>query len=392
MTAAVKPISKKIENQFERLVISASGKIPDYNHGDKQAMVEECGAKFERMNIGECTHLITTAECYHGENVPAKIIKAQKSASCDIVSIDWLLASTKAKAPLNTRDLLIRALGSKRLVSTSSNSNPKPARKRKLSIGSSQSPRQRRKGENDRVLANRDKLSALVDKASNAGDTGKNLCVWTDKNDIVYDATMVENLSASASPAKSETTSVKIIQIQLIVDILSELTRAYCLLQVLNVFRIKRLREAMQFSRWREDYKSVLSERRLLWHGSMVSNFAGILRHGFHIGPSKGIFFADWAEKSVSFCRVTKGNNAFMLLCEVEFGRVSGQWGAGDSFIHDGLSHTTWSDAASVHPDLKGVIIPDVHPKDNTNAFTKEYVVMNPAQIRQRYIFHFKLN
>jgi poly [ADP-ribose] polymerase len=87
-----------------------------------------------------------------------------------------------------------------------------------------------------------------------------------------------------------------------------------------------------------------------------------------------------------------------MFLCDVELGRqgrklgYNGQSSNADSYIHDGLSHKSWSDAAFVHPDLKGVQIPNVpRPSVAVNHFTKEYIIMNPAQIRQRYIFHFKL-
>jgi poly [ADP-ribose] polymerase len=88
-----------------------------------------------------------------------------------------------------------------------------------------------------------------------------------------------------------------------------------------------------------------------------------------------------------------------MLLCEVELGRHSTwQHGGGaissafDSYIINGQSHATWSDAACVHPDLKGVRIPTVD--SNSEIFVtrgKEYIVLNPAQIRHRYIFHIKL-
>lgn len=37
-----------------------------------QAMVKECGAKFEKMDISDCTHLITTPECYHSEAPTSK--------------------------------------------------------------------------------------------------------------------------------------------------------------------------------------------------------------------------------------------------------------------------------------------------------------------------------
>lgn len=86
-----------------------------------------------------------------------------------------------------------------------------------------------------------------------------------------------------------------------------------------------------------------------------------------------------------------------MLLCEVEFGREGGNWngskGNANSYIYDGLSHKTWCDAVSVHPNLKGVKIPKVCLEGKVGyQFTKEYVIMDPAQIRQRYMFHFRLN
>lgn len=163
--------------------------------------------------------------------------------------------------------------------------------------------------------------------------------------------------------------------------------------QLLHIFRIERHGEAERFSKWREDHKAILSERRLLWHGSPVANFASILQKGFRHAPG-GIFFADWAEKSVGFCRVAPGQEAFMLLCEVEFGQQGGAFGGGrngNSYLIDGLSHKSWRDAASVHPDLKGVQIPDVRPQPAGYHFLREYIIMDPVQIRLRYIFHFKV-
>lgn len=157
-------------------------------------MVEECGAKFEKLKVSDCTHLITTPECYHSEKAPAKgkclktasvttglvkllitefrtsVAEAQRNPNCDIVSVDWLLGSIKKKEPLNTRGFLIRALGSKRLVpaTTGGNAkaNPTSNLKRKPTTESSDEEGRRAKISKNRVLANRDKLSPLVDQAS----------------------------------------------------------------------------------------------------------------------------------------------------------------------------------------------------------------------------------
>ena len=168
-------------------------------------------------------------------------------------------------------------------------------------------------------------------------------------------------------------------------------------LQVLNIFQIERIGEAKKLEKCNS--RITFSRRYLLWHGSPVSNYASILRHGLRIGPTRGIFFADQARKSIGFCRAQSGEDAFVLLCEVELGRQSA-WkshGVGveqtcDSYIVKGQTHKVWHDAGCVHPDLKGVKIPDVSSNQIPQRPAKEYVILNRAQIRQRYIFHIKID
>jgi len=67
----------------------------------------------------------------------------------------------------------------------------------------------------------------------------------------------------------------------------------------------------------------------LLWHGSRVSNFVGILSQGLRIAPpeapvsgylfGKGIYLADMAEKSINYCRSYGQDSALILLIEVYF-------------------------------------------------------------------------
>lgn len=69
----------------------------------------------------------------------------------------------------------------------------------------------------------------------------------------------------------------------------------------------------------------------LLWHGSRVTNFVGILSQGLRIAPpeapvtgymfGKGIYFADMVSKSANYCCAGPSNNiGCMLLCEVALG------------------------------------------------------------------------
>jgi hypothetical protein len=69
----------------------------------------------------------------------------------------------------------------------------------------------------------------------------------------------------------------------------------------------------------------------LLWHGSRVSNYVGILSQGLRIAPpeapvsgylfGKGIYFADMASKSLNYC-YPNNQVGLALLCEVALGDI----------------------------------------------------------------------
>ena len=72
--------------------------------------------------------------------------------------------------------------------------------------------------------------------------------------------------------------------------------------------------------------------RMLLFHGSRMSNYAGILSQGLRIAPpeapvtgymfGKGCYFADMSSKSANYCWADRSNpKALLLLCEVSLGK-----------------------------------------------------------------------
>ncbi len=76
---------------------------------------------------------------------------------------------------------------------------------------------------------------------------------------------------------------------------------------------------------------SQLHNRRLLWHGSRVNNFVGILSQGLRIAPpeapstgymfGKGIYFADLVSKSANYCHATRGQPyGLLVLADVALG------------------------------------------------------------------------
>ncbi|KAH8324953.1 hypothetical protein KR067_002329 [Drosophila pandora] len=97
-------------------------------------------------------------------------------------------------------------------------------------------------------------------------------------------------------------------------------------LEVVDVFKVARQGEARRYKPFKK-----LHNRKLLWHGSRLTNFVGILSHGLKIAPpeapptgymfGKGIYFADMVSKSANYCCTSQQNSTgLMLLSEVALG------------------------------------------------------------------------
>jgi poly [ADP-ribose] polymerase len=146
---------------------------------------------------------------------------------------------------------------------------------------------------------------------------------------------------------------------------------------VQDIFRIERDGEFERFDK--SPYSKIKSNRRLLWHGSRVTNFAGILSQGLRIAPpeapvsgymfGKGIYLADMSSKSANYCSAgSSGGTALLLLCEAELGDPShdllhASYNAGEDAKAKGMCSTwgqgrvapsQWKDAGCVHPSLAG--------------------------------------
>ena len=77
-----------------------------------------------------------------------------------------------------------------------------------------------------------------------------------------------------------------------------------------------------------------IGNRMLLWHGSRLTNFVGILSQGLRIAPpeapvtgymfGKGVYFADMSSKSANYCCTSSSSNTgILLLCEVALGDMA---------------------------------------------------------------------
>lgn len=100
-----------------------------------------------------------------------------------------------------------------------------------------------------------------------------------------------------------------------------------------NIYAIERKGEPERIAQWKH-----LPNRMILWHGSKIENFLGILSQGLRIAPpeashtgwafGQGIYFADEFEKSFGYTYSNAGymmkgkKPKFMLLCEVALGKL----------------------------------------------------------------------
>lgn len=150
--------------------------------------------------------------------------------------------------------------------------------------------------------------------------------------------------------------------------------------KVEDIFRIERQGELERFEQ--SEFSKIDSQRRLLWHGSRVTNFAGILSQGLRIAPpeapvsgymfGKGIYLADMSSKSANYCcSYSSGRTALLLLCEAELGNpmhelTSASYNADEEAKAKGMHSTwgkgvtgpsKWKDAKSVNPALSGCMM-----------------------------------
>tara|TARA_R110002003_G_scaffold107_4_gene8961 strand:- start:417 stop:1703 length:1287 start_codon:yes stop_codon:yes gene_type:complete len=150
--------------------------------------------------------------------------------------------------------------------------------------------------------------------------------------------------------------------------------------QVEDIFRIERQGEIERFEK--SEYSKIASNRRLLWHGSRVTNFGGILGQGLRIAPpeapasgymfGKGIYLADMSSKSANYCcSYSSGGTALLLLCEAELGDpmyelTDASYRAGEDAKAKGMYSTwgkgstgpsKWKDAKCVNAALAGCLM-----------------------------------
>ncbi|XP_030044961.1 poly [ADP-ribose] polymerase 2, partial [Microcaecilia unicolor] len=178
---------------------------------------------------------------------------------------------------------------------------------------------------------------------------------------------------------------------------------------LLDVFEMEKKGEKTVF-------RQELANRLLLWHGSRLSNWVGILSRGLRVAPpeapvtgymfGKGIYFADMSSKSANYCFASRQKDVgLLLLSEVALGDINEKLEAdyeADTKLNG--KHST-KGLGRVAPDvsnsvtLNGAIVPLGPAKEtgvlNPDGYTlnyNEYIVYDPHQVYMKYLLKIQFN
>jgi len=186
-------------------------------------------------------------------------------------------------------------------------------------------------------------------------------------------------------------------------DLLAEYinnTREHSNLEVLEMFKVDREGEDKRFTK-------NLHNHLLLWHGSRLTNFVGILSQGLRIAPpeapssgyrfGKGVYLADMISKSVGYCGNSSDEGFCILICEAALGTPN-------ELLHDDFNanklskgkHCTKALGHMAPPEKsyksfeKGIEIPSGKPEktkhQNSSCSHNEYICYDVAQVKLRYL------
>eukprot|EP01091_Cochliopodium_minus_P014939 TRINITY_DN5187_c0_g1_i4.p1 TRINITY_DN5187_c0_g1~~TRINITY_DN5187_c0_g1_i4.p1 ORF type:complete len:779 (+),score=279.26 TRINITY_DN5187_c0_g1_i4:52-2388(+) len=177
-------------------------------------------------------------------------------------------------------------------------------------------------------------------------------------------------------------------------------------LELLDVFKVKKPGEE-------ERFKTDIGNRKLLWHGSRLSNYVGILSTGLRIAPKeapttgyrfgKGIYFADVASLSSKYCYVDKSNpTGVLILCDVALGKPFPA--KKDIYMDEPKKgyDSTWA-LGTIEPNEKdnvtteeGVVIPSgkivksQYKEGEVACYEHQYVTYDVAQSKIQYLLKVK--
>lgn len=152
-----------------------------------------------------------------------------------------------------------------------------------------------------------------------------------------------------------------------------------------------------------------IPNRMLLWHGSRLTNFVGILSQGLRIAPpeapvtgymfGKGVYFADMVSKSANYCFTNPNNpEGLLLLCDVALGETNDKLQADYNAANLPPGKHSTKGVGKTYPprtsyvELDGIQVPigrPIHDAASGVAYSllyNEYIVYDVKQVRLKYL------
>lgn len=182
-------------------------------------------------------------------------------------------------------------------------------------------------------------------------------------------------------------------------------------LEIIDVFVVNRASESQNYIQKVEKVPELKENRMLLWHGSRLTNYVGILSQGLRIAPpeapvtgymfGKGVYFADMVSKSANYCCTSRQSpTGLLVLCEVALGKpveytesnydahLPVKRGEGHSTKGCGTTATKKSEWETIDD---GLVVPCGHPEpqsgvQRSSLLYNEYIVYDTEQVRMRYL------
>ncbi len=178
-------------------------------------------------------------------------------------------------------------------------------------------------------------------------------------------------------------------------------------LKIKDMFAINRIEEEMRYLKWK-----TLHNRQLLWHGSRLCNFVGILTKGLLLNPGAeiaktgamfgyGLYFANCATKSANYMGISSGEPGIMILCEVALGtclKLHHSQHYSSSTLK--APYTSVQGIGQYTPDEKGyttqadgLIIPNgilIDQGQPGSLLYDEFIVYDQSQVKIKYLILFE--
>ncbi|XP_044587718.1 poly [ADP-ribose] polymerase-like [Cotesia glomerata] len=179
-----------------------------------------------------------------------------------------------------------------------------------------------------------------------------------------------------------------------------------------NDYSIK-INEIFVVKRWedRKGFLGKLGNKKLLWHGTRISNVASILEKGFELDPNiahkafslmfgKGIYFTNTVSKAANYCgtgTASRNKIGVLFLAEVALGKMKVTLEALPNLtqLPEGHHSVFAKGLLTPHRNFKQKVLYNVElaygellqiPSRNSQLKHDEFVVYDPKQIKIRYM------